>query len=105
MRLIDEQYTRCPFYGSRRITQWLVRRGHEVNRKRVEYIRSQQVRQAEQASEVTLAAYRLGGVPLMDYLDAQRRYRDTMRVYNQALYDERTSRFALAAAIGKGETQ
>ncbi len=36
MRLIDEQYTRCPFYGSRRITRWLVRHGHEVNRKRVQ---------------------------------------------------------------------
>jgi putative transposase len=36
MRLIDEQYTRCPFYGSRRITRWLVRHGHAVNRKRVQ---------------------------------------------------------------------
>src|SRR4051794_14807550 len=36
MRLIDEQYTACPFYGSRRMTQWLTRRGEEVNRKRVQ---------------------------------------------------------------------
>ena len=36
MRLIDEQYTACPFYGSRRITRWLARHGHEVNRKRVQ---------------------------------------------------------------------
>jgi putative transposase len=36
MRLIDERYTACPFYGSRRITRWLVRNGHEVNRKRVQ---------------------------------------------------------------------
>jgi putative transposase len=36
MRLIDEQYTRCPFYGSRRLTQWLGRQGHAVNRKRVQ---------------------------------------------------------------------
>jgi putative transposase len=35
MRLIDEQYTACPFYGSRRMTAWLGRRGEEVNRKRV----------------------------------------------------------------------
>jgi putative transposase len=35
MRLIDEQYTRAPFYGSRRMTAWLRDRGHEVNRKRV----------------------------------------------------------------------
>ena len=36
MRLIDEQYTACPFYGSRRMTAWLVEQGEEVNRKRVQ---------------------------------------------------------------------
>jgi putative transposase len=36
MRLLDEQYTRCPFYGSRRIARWLARQGHAVNRKRVQ---------------------------------------------------------------------
>jgi putative transposase len=35
MRLIDEEYTRHPFYGSRRMTVWLCDQGHEVNRKRV----------------------------------------------------------------------
>ncbi|HEX3880333.1 MAG TPA: IS3 family transposase [Bryobacteraceae bacterium] len=35
MRLLDEQYTRTPFYGSRKMTEWLVKQGHEVNRKRV----------------------------------------------------------------------
>lgn len=35
MRLIDEQYTRRPFYGSRRMTAWLRSQGHQVNRKRV----------------------------------------------------------------------
>jgi putative transposase len=34
MRLIDEQYTRAPFYGSRRMTAWLRARGYDVNRKR-----------------------------------------------------------------------
>lgn len=36
MRLIDEQYTKCPFYGSRRIAAWLRAAGHAVNRKRVQ---------------------------------------------------------------------
>jgi len=36
MRLIDELYTDCPFYGSRKITEALTRRGEEVNRKRVQ---------------------------------------------------------------------
>ncbi len=36
MKLIDEQYTRVPFYGSRRMTAWLRREGYQVNRKRVQ---------------------------------------------------------------------
>ena len=36
MRLIDEQYLRTPFFGSRRMTVWLQGEGHEVNRKRVQ---------------------------------------------------------------------
>ena len=35
MRLIDEEYTRHPFFGSRRMEAWLCGQGHEVNRKRV----------------------------------------------------------------------
>ena len=35
MRLLDEQYTRTPFYGIRRMTWWLERQGRPVNAKRV----------------------------------------------------------------------
>lgn len=35
-RLIDEEYTRHPFYGSRRMVVFLKRLGHTVNRKRVQ---------------------------------------------------------------------
>lgn len=35
MRLLDEQYTRTPFYGTRKMTAWLQTQGYEVNRKRV----------------------------------------------------------------------
>jgi putative transposase len=35
MASIDRQYTARPFYGSRRVTAWLRRAGHAVNRKRV----------------------------------------------------------------------
>jgi putative transposase len=35
MRLLDEQYTRTPFYGRRRMTAWLQSEGYEVNPKRV----------------------------------------------------------------------
>jgi putative transposase len=36
MRLIDEQYLRTPFYGSRRMAAHLTARGEPVNRKRVQ---------------------------------------------------------------------
>jgi len=35
-RLIDEEYTRSPFYGSRKMVAHLLRCGHSVNRKRVQ---------------------------------------------------------------------
>ncbi len=35
MRLLDEQYTRTPFYGVRRMTAWLQQQGYTVNHKRV----------------------------------------------------------------------
>ena len=36
MRLIDETYTKYPFYGSRQIRNHLRRQGHKVNRKRIQ---------------------------------------------------------------------
>jgi len=36
MRLLDEQYTRTPFYGIRRMTAWLQSQGCKVNHKRVQ---------------------------------------------------------------------
>ncbi len=35
-RLIDEEYTRHPFYGSRKMVVYLGRCGHKVNRKRAQ---------------------------------------------------------------------
>ncbi len=35
MRLMDEQYFKTPFYGSRRLTAWHNQKGYHVNRKRV----------------------------------------------------------------------
>jgi putative transposase len=35
MRLIDQAYTRWPFYGVERMTAWLQRQGHAINVKRV----------------------------------------------------------------------
>ena len=35
MALIDRQFLETPYYGSRKMTAWLRREGHVVNRKRV----------------------------------------------------------------------
>ena len=40
MRLIDEEYTKHPFYGSRQLRNYLRRQGHPVNRKRVQRLMS-----------------------------------------------------------------
>jgi putative transposase len=40
MRLIDQQFLRTPFYGSRRMTVYLERAGETVNRKRVQRLMS-----------------------------------------------------------------
>lgn len=36
MRLIDEKYLSCPFYGTRRMRKYLRDEGHNVNRKRIQ---------------------------------------------------------------------
>jgi len=41
MRLLDEQYLRRPFFGSRRMQVWLGQCGHPVNRKRVQRLMRQ----------------------------------------------------------------
>jgi cobalt-zinc-cadmium efflux system outer membrane protein len=73
-----------------------------INRRRVEYIRTRQLGKAEEASRVTLQSYNLGDATLMDYLDAQRTYRDGLRMYNQALFDERISLYELSSSIALG---
>ena len=40
-RLIDEEYTRHPFFGSRRMVWFLRERGFAVNRKRVQRLMQQ----------------------------------------------------------------
>jgi cobalt-zinc-cadmium efflux system outer membrane protein len=74
----------------------------EINSRRVEHIRTHQLKRAEEASQVTLESYNLGGATLLDYLDAQRTYRDAMRIYHQALFDERISLYELASSIALG---
>jgi outer membrane protein TolC len=58
---------------------------------------------AQESRDIVLASYRLGVANLIDFLDAQRAFRDTQRIYNRALFDQRVSLFELAAAVGRPE--
>ncbi len=72
----------------------------EVNRARVGYLEREYLTSARESRDIVLESYRLGVANLIDYLDAQRAFRDTLRTYNRALFDQRLSLFELAAAVG-----
>ena len=72
----------------------------EVNQARVRYIEQDTLSAAREARDAVMAAYRVGEAGLIDYLDAQRSFRETLRIYNRALYERRISDFEVAAAIG-----
>ena len=55
---------------------------------------------AQQARDLTDYAYRRGGVSLLDFLDAQRAYRETALEYVRALGNYWTSFYQLEAAVG-----
>ena len=76
----------------------------DVTRARVQYIEREYLQPARESRDIVLAAYRLGSANLMDYLDAQRAFRDTLRTYNRALYERRLGLFQLAAATGAAGT-
>jgi cobalt-zinc-cadmium efflux system outer membrane protein len=77
----------------------------DVNRERVQYIEREYLTTARDSRDIVLASYRLGAADLIDFLDAQRAYRDTVRTYNRALYDQRVSLFELAAATAQPAAQ
>lgn len=72
----------------------------DVNRTRVQYIEREVLKNARESRDIVLASYRLGATDLIDFLDAQRAFRDTLRTFNRALFDERISLFQLEAALG-----
>ena len=77
----------------------------DINRQRVDYIEREYLKTAQDARDIVLASYRLGAGDLINFLDAQRAYRDTVRTYNKALYDLRISEYQLAAAVGTTTVQ
>lgn len=72
----------------------------DVSRARVAYIEREYLTPSRESRDIVLASYRLGTADLIDFLDAQRAFRDTLRTYNRALYEQRLGLFQLAAATG-----
>jgi cobalt-zinc-cadmium efflux system outer membrane protein len=72
----------------------------ENSRARVSFISSEYVKNAREARDIVLAAYRAGAATLIDYLDAQRAFRDAQRAEHRALFDYQVSVFELEAAAG-----
>jgi outer membrane protein, heavy metal efflux system len=72
----------------------------DVSRDRVAALEHDYLTAAREARDAVLSAYRAGEGDLLDYLDAQRAYRDVQRTYNRALFDYRLSLYQLDAAVG-----
>ncbi len=78
----------------------LARNAVESSRARVSFISSEYVKNAREARDIVLEAYRAGAATLIDYLDAQRALRDAQRAEHRALFDYCVSVFELDAALG-----
>jgi cobalt-zinc-cadmium efflux system outer membrane protein len=81
----------------------LARNAVESSRARVSNISTEYMKNAREARDIVLAAYRAGAATLIDYLDAQRAFRDAQRAEHRALFDYRVSVFELEAALGTSQ--
>ncbi|MDA2924550.1 TolC family protein [Acidobacteria bacterium AH-259-L09] len=73
----------------------------EGDQRRLRALTSDYLRNARQSRDIAESAYRLGSASPVEFLDAQRAYRETTRLYNRALYDFQISRARLELAVGK----
>ena len=67
---------------------------------KVKALRDIYLPKARQARDTVDYAYRRGGVSLIDFLDAQRTYRETSLEYLRALGSYRAAVYQLEAAVG-----
>lgn len=81
-----------------------VRQAYQVvegEERRVMELEKTYVPKARQVRDIAQSAYRLGSLNLIEFLDAERSYRDTLRSYNQSLYNHQVAVFLVEAAVGK----
>lgn len=72
----------------------------EAVRTRLAALESDYLSAAKEARDSALAAYRSGATGLIDYLDAQRAYRDVQRTYQRTLFEHRLGLAELEAVVG-----
>lgn len=73
----------------------------DMQSQRAAAIERDYVPNAQRARDSALQSYRLGELDLIGLLDAERVYRETLRTFNQSLYDRRAALALLEAAVGK----
>src|SRR5499427_7938419 len=71
-----------------------------AERQKATLLRDNYLPKIKQARETIEFAYRRGGVNLLDYLDAQRSYREKSLEYLRSLANYRTAVYVLEAAVG-----
>ena len=71
-----------------------------IQRERVTLLRGTYLPKAQQARDTVEFAYRRGGVSLLDFLDAQRTYRETSLEQLRALGNYWGAVYQLEAAVG-----
>jgi putative transposase len=71
MRCIDEMHLKRPFYGSRRIRDWLVAENHDINRKRVQRLKGLSIDRPNQVfcTDITYIPMAKGFVYLVAIMD------------------------------------
>jgi outer membrane protein, heavy metal efflux system len=76
------------------------RRAVEANERQIEALRSEFLRNADEAQQVSLAAYREGATDLLHLIDAQRTRTQAQELYFQALADYQQAIHELERAAG-----
>src|SRR5215468_10816659 len=71
-----------------------------AERQKATLLRDHYLPKVKQARETIEFAYRRGGVTLLDYLDAQRSYREKSLEYLRSIANYRTAVYALETAVG-----
>ncbi|RPJ85081.1 MAG: TolC family protein [Acidobacteria bacterium] len=72
----------------------------DISRRRVQALERDYLARAREARDSAAAAYRAGEAELIDFLDAQRAFRDVQRAHTAALLELRLSLFQLQTTIG-----